>query len=307
MTNLQIVDINDLTTSEDDQFKYVEYNGEPFTGIATGICMYENYYGEYRYKDGFGHGKCFTLYPNGDLYRLFELEKGVEVGENTVWYESGELCSYDDGNTYSRVWDEQGKLLIEFDRVKRVYRKWNRQGILIHEYDWINDEERDWYQTGELQSVRLGKREPDSAGFNYIYYTKSGVWFARTEKDTYRYGYNYEYNPEAYFSFHEVGDDDHLGLFIERYLSYTIDRDRIAGLKLWIKMLEHENIYTKYTAIRYAGENKIKETLPYLRTLLSDDNRLPEKIHRDGGGGTSYLYSIAQEAEMAIEKIEGKK
>jgi len=25
------------------------------------------------------------------------------------------------------------------------------------------------------------------------------------------------------------------------------------------------------------------------------------------GGGNSYLYSIAQEAEMAIEKIEGKK
>ncbi|MFV0329488.1 MAG: hypothetical protein ACK5KL_06650 [Dysgonomonas sp.] len=116
--------------------------------------------------------------------------------------------------------------------------------------------------------------------FKYVEY--NGKPF--TEKETYRCGSNYEYNLEAYSFFQEVGD-----------------RNRVAGLKLWLKMLD-ENIYTKYTAIKYAGENKMRETVSYLRT----DNHLPEKIHRDGGGGTSYLYSIAQEGEMAIEKIEGK-
>ena len=94
--------------------------------------------------------------------------------------------------------------------------------------------------------------------FKYVEY--NGKPF--TEKDTYRCGYNYEYNLEAYSFFQEVGDDDHLEIFIERYLTYIIDRNRVAGLKLCLKMLEHENIYT---AIKYAGENKMRETVSSVR------------------------------------------
>ncbi|MDR2950359.1 MAG: hypothetical protein LBV71_14300 [Prevotella sp.] len=49
--------------------------------------------------------------------------------------------------------------------------------------------------------------------FKYVEY--NGKPF--TEKGTYRYGYNYEYNPEAYSSFQEADDD--LKIFIERYLT----------------------------------------------------------------------------------------
>ena len=103
--------IDDLESSEDNMFVDVRYNGELFSGIAYDFR--ENFHSEYNYKNGLGHGRCFSVYNSGQLYEEFFLENGEKL-EETCWYETGVKEEYYKKNPYlKQYWNEESILLLE--------------------------------------------------------------------------------------------------------------------------------------------------------------------------------------------------
>lgn len=120
------VKLDQLETDEEDFFLNAYYQGKLFTGIA--YYNENNIYSEWTYMNGFCHGRCFTVYDNGQLLE----ELYVEHGETLSWKE----------------WNKDGGLLSNYQKEPYLKQKYV-DDILILEI--TKEYKKKWYPTGEIK------------------------------------------------------------------------------------------------------------------------------------------------------------
>jgi len=274
--------MDELETSDYDIFHEVSYKGERFTGI--GYENSSNLYSEYCYKDGYGHGKCFTVSAAGQKTEEFELNEGEYIGEGYAWYQNGQLKEY---NRYTPT---------------RLTRKWSESGILLLEDDKDMKVRKEYYSTGELKLEYIKPVE-------CICYSKNGMWIY---KHKYESGKEWLVFDKAYFVFNELYIEenyyellyeDSLLNYIFLWLIDVLTFNNKKAKKIICKLINHENLHVKDKAIFISGENHIKEAKLYLIKALLDKRIPPKENDFINGGSTMYTRTISQQAKIAIFKL----
>lgn len=276
------VPLDELDTSDYDLFLEVTYEGASFTG--NGYEDTSHHYSEYRYVNGQGHGKCYSVYKSGQKMEEFELNEGKYINEEHQWYPSGQLRAY---SRHTPI---------------RITRKWNEDGILIWERDEESEVNREWYGTGELFSEHM------KVAAECVYYDKSGAWIMKQRSRDGHLTFTIEdmmFNEELLLEhyaglFHEKKLENHLFLWLRTKLS----EEYYAAERILCDLITHPNLYVKDNAIFIAGERNIEAARPYLEEAL-DDYRIPPAEHDPiHGTGRSHSRRICDQAKIALGKMK---
>lgn len=286
----QKIELNLLETSDYDTFLEVTYNGAPFTGIG-----YEEtklFYSEYRYENGFGHGRCFSVYHSGQLMEELFVEHG-KVLSTKYWYPSGQIREREKDGTREQ-WFENGNL----------YRKADHDSIDTY------------YESGELKSHSILKHH---GGRSYgatktTYYGKDGAFlfeeqYANTQPDA---GYIkisdarwLKTNDDAMAeNFHTLCEEYTFLVFLDSWVAHLLQTNRDKGLQHLTAMLQHDNLRAKDRAITLCAREHVKEALPLLQAAQAD-NRKPPNYYEPCSSRLSITWSrtIAEQAAYAINAI----
>lgn len=268
MDNL-IVDLSELVTSDFDIFLNVTYKGKPFTGKA-----YEKkdlFYSEYSYLNGYGHGKCFTVYSNGIKMEEFELHEGNQIGDSYYWFENGQL----------KQWDND-----EF------IKNWDRSGALLRDYNFVKNEKYEYYSTGELMISDVDK--------NTKYYTKSNKVFAQSIDG------NKLFNEDVIDEFlDEICEEVLFSSILKDYINQIIQHQRHLAIEVLCRILNHENLQLVHYVVSIIGFQNLCELKQVLQTKLSD-KRTPETIYDryDNSPKLSYSQTIAESAALSLKRLK---
>jgi hypothetical protein len=271
--------IGDLESSDENEFIDVKYKGTPFSGIAYADT--EHYYSEYGYLNGFGQGRCFSVYKNGQLYEDLFLDKG-EIIEGTTWYENGITMAY------FRIKPELSKF-------------WNAKGVLLEEN--TDETRKEWYASGKIKILFTKGKE-------YIYYGESGKWVVKinaadvppyakyvvTDKE--KMTYNMSYIENNYMSL--LQDDD----FYPYFIGWLEDKEDNKKKEAVCNMIKSNNLRLKYDGINLAVKYKIYDALPYIKLEINNGETPPIIYNLRGMPSISYGHTISQRAINALEKLE---
>ena len=265
--------IDDLKISNESMFGGVTYNGVPFTGTA-----YEHsdrFHSEYSYKNGFGHGRCFSVFENGQLHEEFYLDNG-ETTESTSWNENG----------IKRDYFRKSPLLHQF---------WNESGVLLIEENETTKKE--WYNTSKQKSSLVKKSE-------FIYFSESGQWVVKIKTH-----HDYVVLEKKQMLFNEPYINDHYMDLLQDYdfykyfILWLIDLDGKTKAKVICSMINSNTLWHKYNGINLARQYKVKEAVPLIK-LEYDNNKYPPKIRDIRGTSTvGFADTIAERAQIALREI----
>jgi hypothetical protein len=274
------VPMDELEEGDDfDSFVKVGYRGQPFTGVA--FEEHPLFVSEYRYQDGFGHGRCISTFREGPLMEEFFLERGREVGESKAWFANGRLrrhVHHGPPKTEQR-WDERGQLLEDFDGATGVRRRWD--------------------PAGALRSVTTGRETK--------VFTTEGLlafsWSPRTEVKSKIYDCT-TFVPEVMTAHLEALADEHdFEHHVFAWVHQLLDAGAPEGVPILARLVAHPNLWVKTTAMRLVGNRGVRALEPDLRALL-DDARVPP-LQRFDHGSRSATRSVGQVARQVLAQLQG--
>jgi len=266
--------IEDLDSSEENIFIDVTYKGVAFTGIAYEDSEYRH--SEYSYVNGFGHGRCFSIYPNGQLEEEFILEKGETI-EETNWYNSGVKKYY-------------------FRKEPKVMQWWSEEGVLLKEEN--DDLVKHWYHNGKLKIVF-------EKGVEYIYYGYDGI-FAVKFKTNKSYvvlnkkemTFNVPYIDIHYMDL--LQDHD----FYKYFIIWLSDLEKRKQEEIICNMITSDILWHKYDGINLAVQYEICNAIPYIELEASNNKKPPDIRDIRGLPMTGFGNTIAERAEIALKNLK---
>ena len=269
--------IEHLETSDESIFIDVTYNGLPFTGTAYE--SHARFRGEYNYVNGFGQGRCFTLFATGQLCDEFYLEKGVVI-ESSKWYEMGTMREYFRMNPYlHQYWDESGVLCKEEDEtaIKR------------------------WYNTSKLKSLLIKKDE-------LTYFSESGEWVVKIKtKDDYvvldkkAMLFNEPYLSHYYMDL--LQDND----FYKYFIQWFLDLKKATKSKIVCDMIKSNICWHKHYGMVLARQYCIKEAVPFIEIERNNHIHPPDMHSLDGTSSQKFCNTIAESAKLTLSSLSSSK
>ena len=162
----KIVQIDDLEGSDYDLYYENKYEGEYFTGTAISD---DGVHTEWTFVNGNGHGRWFSVFPNGQLNEETFLDDG-EVISDREWNREGQLLyRFDSEPLLEQKFDANGQLLEE--RTEEHYWKFNDNGQLLVE----ETKEHKWtfYANGTKHE------DYDYVSSQATVFDDSGVWIVK--------------------------------------------------------------------------------------------------------------------------------
>ena len=238
----KIVQIDDLEGSDYDLYYENKYEGEYFTGTAISD---DGVHTEWTFVNGNGHGRWFSVFPNGQLF------------EETI---------LDDGEVISdREWNSEGQLLYRFDIEPLLEQKFDANGQLLEE----RTEEHYWkfYDNG------IKHEDYDYVSSQATIFDDSGVWIVKgkLEKIHDRYWdntlramtFNDDHWSSNYLLILKVDYKDMLPYFHEWLKNRSEIRSEIICL-----LIENEDLRFKYDGLYLAREYRILDAIPLIEKQL---------------------------------------
>ncbi len=96
------------------------YQGDLFTGTAYSLFKEGHLRSEQRFREGLLWGLTQEWYKNGTLYHEAHFFRDVIHGTRKEWHENGQMSEFSECRfgivLESRVWDEKGHVIKQFDR-----------------------------------------------------------------------------------------------------------------------------------------------------------------------------------------------
>ncbi len=284
------VNFDEIETSEEDIFREAKYQGKLFSGTA--IADDGKVHSEYRYNNGLGEGRSFSVYENGQLEGEWFMENGETITE-TQWYENGTVRLY-------------------FQKEPLLQRFFDRNGNKIKEI--TQDYDKKWYKSGEL------KIEYDKIKKESVYYVKNGEWVVKSKlkekidwKDPYSYIFNDYYIKTHYMELLE--DSDFTPYFIQwlpkppkKKKIFFPFKKRLQETEQYIQqiicdMIASDNMNIKYDGICFAQRYTIKKALPLLKQSLNCNEKPKYWGDETDGLWKTYSYTVAERAKMALKDL----
>ena len=239
----QIVQIDDLEGSDYDLYYENKYEGEYFTGTA--ISDENGVHTEWTFVNGNGHGRWFSVFPNGQLF------------EETI---------LDDGEVISdREWNREGQLLYRFDSEPLLEQKFDANGQLLEE----RTEEHYW----EFYDNGTKHEDYDYVSSQATIFDDSGVWIVKgkLEKIHDRYWdntlhamtFNDDHWSSDYLSILKANYEDMYPYFLE----WLKNRSEIRS-EIICSLIENEDLRFKYDGLYLARGYRILEAIPLIEKQL---------------------------------------
>ena len=255
------IPLDDLELSEIDIYKDALYEGKPFTGTA--VDDDKGIHTEWPFVDGNGHGRWFSVYPDGQLQEEIMLDHGEMISE--------------------RTWNKAGCLIHKADNSPFLEQNFNDKGILINEK--TDDYLRLFFSDGVKQSVY------DYLSSSVIIFAHSEVWIVKGKlKDKYfilareNMDFNDEYWTENYIS---ILKDDYEE-FYPFFRTWLKDK---KGLQKQIvcTLIENTDLRLKYDGMLLAREYGIKSAVPLIEKQVSIKKCPPSTENIGYGRSVGYM------------------
>lgn len=239
MSNI-IVQIKDLELSDYDLYYEAMYEGKPFTGTA--ISDKDGVHTEWTFVNGNGHGRWFSVFPNGQLNDELFLDDGEVISE--------------------RIWNREGQLLYRFDSEPLLEQEFDENGHLLNE----RTKEHRWtfYDNGTKHE------DYDYVTSQVTVFDDSGVWsvkgilvdgyWSRT-LDTMTFNDDRWYS--NYLSILKADYEDNYPYFLMWLESISEIRSEII-----CSLIENEDLRFKYDGMNLAREYRILDAIPVVEKQL---------------------------------------
>ena len=270
MANKQIP-LDDLELSEIDIYKDALYDGEPFTGTA--VDDDKGIHTEWTFVDGNGHGRWFSVYPDGQLQEEIMLDHGAMISE--------------------RIWNKSGMLIHKADSSPMLDQDFNNSGILIKEK--TDEHLRLFFNDGVKQA------DYDYLASSVTVFGHSGEWIVKGKlTDSYfvlsrdKMDFNDEYWTENYIS---ILKDD----YEEFYPYFRIWLKDKTGLheKIIFSLIENKDLRIKYDGVLLAREYGLKSAVPLIKKQISIRECPPSTENK------SYGWSVGNMAQQVLKDLNG--
>ena len=239
----KIVQIDDLEGSDYDLYYENKYEGEYFTGTA--ISDDDGVHTEWTFVNGNGHGRWFSVFPNGQLFEETILDDG-EVISDREWNREGQLLyRFDSEPLLEQKFDANGQLLEE--RTEEHYWKFYDNGIKHEDYDYVSsqatifDDSGVWIVKGKLEKIH------DRYWDNSLH--------AMTFNDDHWSG--------NHLSILKADYEDMCPYFLEWLKNRSEIRSEIICL-----LIENEDLRFKYDGLYLAREYRILDAIPLIEKQL---------------------------------------
>ncbi len=260
MENDQVL-IEDLELSDYDIYKEAMYEGKPYTGTA--VEDDEGIHTEWTFVDGNGHGRWFSVYPDGRLFEETILEHGDVISERT-WNKRGQLThKMDSSPLLEQDFDDKGNLLKE----------------LTDEHLW------EYYENG------IKKADYDYQASSVTKYDRSGIWIIKgrlTDRYLVLSRENIEFNDDYWIQ-------NHISILMDSY------EDTYPFFRIWLMdkpelqadvicaMIDNKDLKLKYDGMILAREIGKKEAIPLIEKQVSIKKCPPSTEHHSYGFTVGYL------------------
>ena len=257
-----------------EEVDYVTYNGAAFTGIETNGT--DHWYSETKYLNGYAHGRCFSVFTNGQLCDEGFMEHGITL-EITRWYRSGAKREY-------------------YRKEPMLNQYWSEVGILLEEED---DKTRKlYYPSGKLKSLFTKNEER-------VYYGESGEWAVKIKTES----RDYFVTDRKNMSFNDA-------FISENYMQLLQDYDFYPYFIIWLEsksgderddiiidLIRSDVPWHKSRGINLAETHNARKTIPYIRLELNNNVKPPEhRNHRDIPQ-SSYGWTIGMTANKVLARM----
>lgn len=270
MANKQIP-LDDLELSEIDIHKEALYEGEPFTGTA--VDDDKGIHTEWTFVDGNGHGRWFSVYPDGQLQEEIMLSHGEIISE--------------------RVWNKLGMLIHKADSSPLLEQDFNNEGILIKE---MTDEHLKLFFNDGIKQA-----DYDYLASAVTVFDHSGKWIVRG-KLTNKYfvlsrekmEFNDEYWTENYIS---ILKDDYEE-FYPYFRIWLKDKNDLQE-QIIFALIENNDLRIKYDGILLAREYGLKSAVSLIEKQVSIKKYPPSMDNK------SYGWSVGKVAEQVLQNLKG--
>lgn len=266
------------------------YNDEPFTGIIYSES--EGWYSEASYLEGRLDGKSFMMDTglNRIIREAFYWE-GVRIGTHFQWIDNFSekfIRTYEDGELLcTRVEDNEGNLLLEYNR--------------------DNKSVKEWFTNGVISSIKILYETDNYYQFqSEDHWNKENIWLMSVTDKT-NFLFNEDYLMNHSFDLETEQQNDIYCDFLRKLLEKDVEK----ALSYLHKNLEHPEPSFRYDTIRLL--NKINDigSIPFLEKRL-DDNIKPEEkmVFHWGSDGSAHSRgfecTIAKLAKTVLEDIRKK-
>ncbi|MBR4240938.1 MAG: hypothetical protein IKR97_01825 [Eubacterium sp.] len=267
------ISFDDLETSDWDIFQEATLDGKPFTGVA--VDDYNGVHSEYHYVNGNGHGRCFSVFDNGQLQEEIILNHGETLSE--------------------RTWTKEGLLIELYDKEPLLRQEFNEKGILL-------TEEKDEY----LHIFRNNGKmlaEYDFKSNRGVYYDWEEVWTVKFVIKDRRFILSREYmtfNEERWEQcYRDILCNDYrelLPLFLKWLEDENMPYEKRS--KIICSMISDEELHIKYEGICLARDYSVKEAIPLIDS--EKNNRKTPTPFQD----MSYGYSVGYLAKTVLKDMK---
>ena len=239
----KIVQIDDLEGSDYDLYYENKYEGEYFTGTA--ISDDNGVHTEWTFVNGNGHGRWFSVFPNGQLFEETILDDG-EVISDREWNREGQLLyRFDSEPLLEQKFDANGQLLEE--RTEEHYWKFYDNGIKHEDYDYVSsqatifDDSGVWIVKGKLEKIH------------------DRYW----DNTLHAMTFNDDHWSSDYLSILKMDYEDMLPYFHEWLKNKSEIRSEII-----CSLIENEDLRFKYDGLYLAREYRILDAIPLIEKQL---------------------------------------
>ena len=257
----KIIQIDDLEGSDYDLYYENKYKGEYFTGTA--ISDEDGVHTEWTFVNGNGHGRWFSVFPNGQL-------------NEEVFLDDGEVIS-------ERIWNREGQLLYRYDSEPLLEQEFDADGHLLKE----RTEEHEWtfYDNGTKH------KDYDYVSSQVTVFDDSGVWIVKGILVDRHWSETLDtmtFNDERWFSnYLSILKADH-----EENYSY---------FRMWLKtipekrseiicsLIENEDLRFKYDGMHLAEGYGILDAIPVIEKQLTIKKFPPASEHSGDPMSVVYL------------------
>ena len=239
----KIVQIDDLEGSDYDLYYENKYEGEYFTGTA--ISDDDGVHTEWTFVNGNGHGRWFSVFPNGQLFEETILDDG-EVISDREWNREGQLLyRFDSEPLLEQKFDANGQLLEE--RTEEHYWKFYDNGIKHEDYDYVSsqatifDDSGVWIVKGKLEKIhdRYWDNSLHAMTFNDDHWSGNHLSILKADyEDMYPY-----------------------------FLEWLKNRSEIRS-EIICSLIENEDLRFKYDGLYLAREYRILDAIPLIEKQL---------------------------------------
>jgi hypothetical protein len=268
----------DELEQEDGHWIYamISYRGAPFTGIA--IETKGEVTTELPFVNGDCEGYCASKRA-GILVAEFHMSKGQFIKE-------------------SKKWDSTGTALLQHQghEKPRFLRLWNNAGQLIESHDEANNT--------RLYFAENGVCRKEQRGHVVTHYSEQGeligVLTVKTNEGQYLNTYQFE-QAILKAQFETLVLDFHLENIVYAWVGSLIEASRNEALTVLARLLVHEDLWVKKTAIQIVGNAKLAELKSLIEANLGDE-RIPPRVvglH----GGKSATMSIGYWAKRVLSQL----